>query len=100
MSFSDLTLLSKIAIGLALAGFVVSFSTLNTTSINGVSTCDYLDYGKVLFGGLAVVVGGMGEFAALRLDRTRVANLAASGGATVVGIYHLLVGMGIVGGPC
>lgn len=100
MNMSDLTLLSKVAIGLAIAGFFVSFTTLSTSSINGVSTCDFMDYGKVVLGGLAVMVGGLGEVTALRLSEARIANLLASGGASVVGIFHLLVGLGIVGGPC
>ncbi len=100
MRTSDLTMLSKVALGLAIAGFFVSFSTLSTSNINGVSTCDFTDYGKLVIGGLAVMVGGLGEMSALRLGEARVPNLLVSGGASVVGIFHLLVGFGIVGGPC
>lgn len=100
MTLSDLSTLSKVAIGLAIAGFVVSFTTLSTTSVNGVSTCAFTDYGKLVIGGLTVMVGGLGEVSALRLDETRVTNLLASGGASVVGIFHILVGVGVIGGPC
>lgn len=100
MRLSDLTLLSKIALGLAVAGFFVSFTTLNTSSINGVQSCDFMDYGKIVLGGLAIMVGGLGEVSALRLSETRIVNLLVSGGASMVGIVHILMGLGVVGGPC
>lgn len=100
MNTSDLTMISKVAIGLAIAGFFVSFTTLNTSNVNGVVTCDFMDYGKVVLGGATVLVGGLGEFAALRTPATRIPNLIASGGATLVGIFHILMGVGVIGGPC
>lgn len=100
MNTSDLSMISKVAIGLAIAGFFVSFNTLSTSNINGVTTCDYMDYGKLVLGGLTVMVGGLGEFAALRTPTTRMPNLIASGGASLVGIFHILMGTGIIGGPC
>lgn len=100
MTLSDLSTLSKLAIGLAIAGGVLSFSTISTSSINGVETCDYIDYGKVVFGGLAVMVGGLGEVAALRLAQERMVNLIASGGASLIGVLLVLIGLGILGGPC
>lgn len=100
MTLSDLSTLSKLAIGLAIAGGVLSFSTISTSSINGVETCDYIDYGKVVFGGLAVMVGGLGEVAALRLAQARMVNLIASGGASLIGVLLVLIGLGILGGPC
>lgn len=100
MNMSDLTMLSKVAVGLAVAGFFVSFTTLSTSSGSGGSTCEFMDYGKVVLGGLAIMVGGLGEVSALRLSEARMANMIASGGASAVGIFHLLVGLGIIGGPC
>ena len=100
MNTADLTMLSKVAIGFAIAGFIVSFTTLNTSNINGVVTCDFMDYGKVVLGAMAVIVGGLGEFAALRTPATRMPNLIASGGASLVGILHILMGVGVIGGPC
>ena len=100
MKFQDLTLVSKVALGLALAGFVVSFSYTETTDLNGVVTCEFMDYGKIVLGGLAMMVGGLGELSAMRLGETRVANLVASGIASALGVVHLLVGFGILGGPC
>lgn len=96
MNTSDLTMLSKIAIGLAIAGFFVSFTVYSYTS----SSCEFMDYGKVVLGGLALMIGGLGEVSALRLSEGRMVNLLASGGASVVGIFHLLMGFGIIGGPC
>lgn len=100
MTTSDLSMISKIAIGLAIAGFFVSFSTSSTSNINGIVTCDVLDYGKLVLGGLTVMVGGIGEFAALRAPATRLPNLIASGGASLVGVFHVLLGLGIIGGQC
>lgn len=95
-----LSLLSKLAIGLAIAGFVFSFQSSSTVSINGATTCSYTDYAKLVFGGLAIMIGGMGEVAALRLTQTRTNNLIASGGAMVAGIFLVLLGTGVIGGPC
>ncbi|MBY4893264.1 hypothetical protein KUL25_10860 [Rhodobacteraceae bacterium N5(2021)] len=100
MKFSDLTTLSKLAIGLVIAGAIVSFEITNTSTSDGVYTCSYIDYGKVIFGGLAIMIGGLGEVAALRLGDTRIANLIASGGASMAGIFLVLLGLGIVGGSC
>ncbi|WP_341864033.1 hypothetical protein [Gymnodinialimonas sp. 57CJ19] len=100
MKISDLTTLSKLAIGLVIAGGVLSFQMTNTSSVNGVSSCEFIDYGKLIFGALAVIVGGLGEVAALRLTDTRMINLVASGGASILGILLVLMGLGIVGGPC
>jgi hypothetical protein len=100
MKFSDLTLLSKLAIGLVTLGGIFSFSVTNTGASNGVTTCETYDYGRLIFGGLAVIVGGLGEFVALRLRDTRVVNLLASGGASMLGILLVLVGLGILGGAC
>lgn len=100
MKFSDLTTLSKLAIGLVIAGGVLSFQFTSTSTSNGVYTCSYIDYGKVIFGGLAIMVGGLGEVSALRLTDTRVVNLIASGGASALGILLVLLGLGIIGGPC
>ncbi|UWQ96573.1 hypothetical protein K3728_04890 [Rhodobacteraceae bacterium M385] len=100
MKISDLTTLSKLAIGLVIAGGVLSFQMTSSSSVNGVSTCEFIDYGKLIFGALAVIVGGLGEFAALRLTDTRMVNLLASGGASMLGILLVLMGLGIIGGPC
>lgn len=100
MKLSDLTMLSKLAIGLVIAGGVLSFQLTSTSTINGVTTCEYIDYGKIIFGGLAIMVGGLGEVTALRLSDTRMINLVASGGASLLGVLLVLLGLGIVGGPC
>ncbi len=95
-----LSTLSKLAIGLAIAGFIFSFTSSSNVTLNGVSTCSHTDYAKLVFGGLAIMIGGLGEVAALRLQATRVPNLLASGGASVAGIFLVLVGAGVIGGPC
>lgn len=100
MKFSDLTSVSKFAVGLAIAAFVLSFNMTNSSTINGVYTCSFIDYGKIIFGGLAIMIGGFGEVSALRLGETRMVNLLASGAATVAGIVAVLMGLGIIGGPC
>lgn len=100
MNFSDLSAFSKVAVGLAMAGFLVSFTVTESASFGGTATCSFTDYGKLVLGGLAVTVGGLGEVGALRDAATRNVNLIASGGASMVGILHILMGLGVVGGPC
>lgn len=100
MKLSDLTMLSKLAIGLVIAGAVLSFQMTNTSTSGGVTTCSFIDYGKVIFGGLAIMVGGLSEVASLRLRQTRLVNLIASGAASASGVVLVLLGLGIIGGPC
>ncbi|MEJ6389705.1 hypothetical protein [Gymnodinialimonas ulvae] len=100
MGIKDLSLLSKIAIGLAIAGFVLSVQSTSTVTENGVTTCSFIDYAKLVLGGLAVLVGGMGEFGAIRDAATRNVNLIASGGASMAGLVLILLGLGVIGGPC
>lgn len=60
MTISDLSTLSKVAIGLALAGFFFSFTTTYSHSVNGVGVCVFRDNAKLALGGLAIVFGAIG----------------------------------------
>ena len=102
MTYSDLTGAAKVAIGLAIASLFVSVHFTETSTINGVSTCSHTDIAKIILGSLAVLVGGAAEMTALRADNatTRTSNMLGGGIAALIGLYSLLVGLGIVGGPC
>jgi len=101
MSWSSLSGASKAALIFAILGFVISFTTLSTSSINGVSTCSYMDYGALVFGALAMLAGSSGVMRVRDLaPETRNLNLAICVAADIVGVVHILRGIGMVGGPC
>lgn len=101
MSWSSLSGASKAALIFAILGFVISFTTLSTSSINGVRTCSYMDYGALLFGALAMLSGSSGLMGARNLAaEARNLNIAVCVGADIVGVVHILRGIGMVGGPC
>ncbi|MGI3183717.1 hypothetical protein [Nioella aestuarii] len=101
MSWRSLSGASKAALIFAILGYVISFTTLSTSSINGVQTCSYMNYGALLFGVLAMMAGSSGLMGvrALAAD-TRNLNIAVCVGADIVGVIHILRGIGMVGGPC
>jgi hypothetical protein len=101
MSWSSLSGASKAALIFAVLGFVISFTTLSTSSINGVRTCSYMDYGALLFGALAMLAGSSGLMRLRDLaPDARSLNLVVCVAADVVGVAHILRGIGMVGGPC
>ena len=102
MTWHELTTLSKAALIVAALGFVVSFTSLDTASSNGVMTrCSFIDYGALIFGAVGAGLGTLGEMSALRMEGTaRVSNLLVSGAAVMIGILNVLRGLGVVGGPC
>lgn len=101
MRWSSLSGASKAALIFAVLGFVISFTSLSTTSINGVSTCSYMDYGALLFGALAMLAGSAGVMGVRGLaPDVRNLNLAICVAADVVGVVHILRGIGMIGGPC
>lgn len=101
MNWKSLSGSSKAAIVFAALGFVISFTTLSTSSINGVQTCSYTDYGTLVFGALAMLSASSGLMRVRDLAaEARNLNLIVCAAADVVGVIHILRGMGIVGGPC
>ena len=101
MRWSSLSGASKAALIFAVLGFVISFTTLSTTMSNGVRTCSYMDYGALLFGALAMLAGSAGLMGVRGLaPDMRNLNLAICVAADVVGVVHILRGIGMVGGPC
>ncbi|WP_068304325.1 hypothetical protein [Pararhodobacter sp. CCB-MM2] len=99
MNWRDITGAAKAAAILALLSVIVSFTSLSTSSMNGVRTCSFVDYGAIAFGGLAILFGaialakpGEGEAAGI--------NRMAGGLALLVGLWRLGYGLGFIGGPC
>ncbi|MBF9042813.1 hypothetical protein HKCCE4037_05720 [Rhodobacterales bacterium HKCCE4037] len=101
MKFSDLSGAAKAAAILAILSLVISINFTSTSTINGVSTCSFTDYGRIGFGGLALLVG-LGGLASARAMRSSVrkANLTVSGIAAVVGALAVLYGLGLILSPC
>ena len=99
MTFSNLSLPSKIAMCLALAGFVVTIETHQRSSTNGVLTsCSYIDYGAVALGCAAGIVGLVAVVSGLsRRDST---SAAVAAGAVAIAAWHLASGLGLIGSPC
>lgn len=101
MSWSTLSTQAKFAGVLAILGFFVTLQSLSTTSRNGViQTCSFFDIGAVLLGAGAVLFGVIGLAGGNDQSEGRGASLAICGIGVAVGVYHVLRGVGVVGGPC
>ena len=94
MKFSDLSGAAKGAAICAILALVISIHFTSTSTINGVSTCSFIDYGRIVFGGLAALVGLIGVASGGKTSRM----VAAVAG--VVGVLALLYGLGIILSPC
>lgn len=95
----------KWAVVFAVLGFFVSISSTTTVNDNGAVKCSFLDVGEIGFAVLAlvaVIIGCRQEFSKthdrLKLGRTPTLLIAAS--VVVVSAYHVVAGLGLVGGPC
>ena len=85
----------------ALLGFMVHFGSSTSRAVNGVVVeSSQTDYGRILFGILAVVLAG---FAATSSSRSRIVPTGSMGlhkalaaAIACVGAYHLAVGFGLV----
>ena len=99
MNDSGVSNLAKAAIGVAIASFFISIETSNVSTANGVVTaCEYLDYGALVLGAAACVLGllsGMGG-----LVRRSAGTATVGAVALVLGAYHVASGLGLIGGPC
>ncbi|MBY6202194.1 hypothetical protein KUV65_12525 [Maritalea mobilis] len=100
MSYSDLTTLPKVALIVAILGFVFGVQTLTTSTVNGVTQCSFIDYGALLFGAAGAFLGSLGEVKALSLVEGKLVNLMVSGAAVMIGIFNVLRGLGVIWGPC
>jgi hypothetical protein len=101
MNWRQLSGAAKAALVFAVLGFLLGFTTTNTTSINGVTTCSYMDYGALVFGALAMLAGSAGLMNLRSIAaEARNFNIAVLLGADLVGVLHVLRGIGMVGGPC
>jgi predicted membrane channel-forming protein YqfA (hemolysin III family) len=86
----------------AIAGFFASITTTSSRSVNGrLTECSYTDYGALIIGAVAILAGVVGFFAALsRKEEDRTVVLGVSIGIALVGVLHIMRGIGAVGGPC
>jgi len=101
MRWANLSGVAKAAVIFAVLGFVIALSSTSTSSINGVTTCSHMNYGALLFGALAMMAGAAGLIGLRDLPaETRSLNIAVLVAADLVGVLHVLRGIGIIGGPC
>lgn len=101
MNLADLSGAAKGAAILAILSLVISVNFVNTTNINGVVSCSYFDVAKLGLGGLAILVGISGVMGARKdISEARNLNMTVSGIAALVGVIGVLMGLGIIGGPC
>lgn len=96
---------TKAAAVLDLLAFFVGFSTQSSSSYNGeVTSCSFVDWGRLLLAVVAAALALDGYwrnsqiYGAHRLG-TRVAAVVAAV-LVAVAAYHLVAGLGVVGGPC
>ncbi len=77
--------------------FVVSFSSLSTSSGPGGSTCSYTDFAGIILG----IVAGIAGFGVLSARQWQP-GLRYGAGALIIalGVFQLVRGIGLVGGPC
>lgn len=99
MSWSTLTGATKTAVVLAILSLFVSVSSTSTSSINGVRSCSFMDFGAIGFGAAAAVVG-LGVLLKPGEGEAVGANRLIGGLAVLVGLWRLAYGLGLAGGPC
>jgi len=91
---------AKTGAAFAVLGFLISFSNERTISGGGVSdSCSFTDLGPVIFGSLAFLAG-MRALRVAKQSENPTLNYVLGGLSFVIGIFHLLVGFGFIGGPC
>ncbi len=86
----------------ALLGFVISCNTSSSRTVNGaVVDCSYTDFGALVLGAVAIIGGLIGIGTCLkRTADDRLLLIGASVVMIVLGVVHLLRGVGTIGGPC
>ena len=94
MNWGNLSGLTKAAAICAVGGFFVTIHQYKY----GPGYCSYIDYGAVALGALAVLLGAVTAIASARNEAKD--NLIVGGIAALIGVYHIVTGLGIVGGPC
>ena len=98
---------AKAALVFAVLGFLVNLDYKSSTSINGgVVACHYMNFWALGFGAPALLAGGSTWWDRFTEDplTERIENrglvLVVGAVGILVGVIHVLRGMGIVGGPC
>lgn len=105
MSPRDVPIPLYVGLGIALLGFVVSISSLVTSSVNGqIQSCSYQDYGAILAAAACLLCAGLGiARRRSRPYRYRVHPAVVYALAAVLVVFavvHVLRGLGMIGGPC
>ncbi len=81
----------------AALGFVLSFAFTSQTTVNGVVTsCTSFDVVKLGLGIAAIVFGGKAAVSGQAENRLVIGGAIAAA-AVAAGIYHVVVGLGLVG---
>jgi hypothetical protein len=85
----------------AILGFVVTIESTSSRTINGrLAECSYTNFGALLLGALALVAGLVGVVAARKIVEQRTVLMAIAAGSALIGVLHILRGLGSIGGPC
>lgn len=93
-------------LGIGIVGFIISFRTTSTSSVNGeVTACSSMDLAALAWATLCVVcaLAGIGRYRLQRpVDRaaTRLMMLAVTAVLGLLAVIHVLRGLGMIGGPC
>lgn len=99
MSWSTLSGTAKTAVILAILSIFVSISSTSTSSINGVRSCSFMDFGALGFGAAAALVG-LGVLLKPGEGEGRMASRLLGAVALLVGLWRIAHGLGLTGGPC
>ena len=101
MHWKDLSGSSKAALIFAVLGFVINLTSTTSSSVNGVTTCSHTDFAALALGALTLLVASVGltRIRDLRPEALNL-NIAVLVAADIIGIVHILRGIGIIGGPC
>lgn len=104
--FDKLTTAAKVLPVVAVIAFFMSFATHSTQTVNGrVTQCSYTDF-LALAVGVACLIGGASILRRGARPRTGPEeavtkwHLGIGAAVAVLGVVHLLRGLGILWGPC
>lgn len=86
-----------VAVGTSLAAFGIGLSSETRTEVNGVVTCEFVDYGAIILGGAAVLASVMALVYTVRRPspayRALLFGIAAV--TQVLGLVHIARGLGV-----
>ena len=99
MSNSSGVTLPKIAVGAGIAAFFVTIEWSTSSTHNGTVThCSYRDYGAIVIGAIAVILG---LIATLRgKPDEKIGGIGFGVIAILLGVFHVARGFGLILSPC